>query len=420
MEEEPFRSIRGIQGIPSFPEQGALLAALEDDYGGHAPCHLINPGYAALNLNEMRTYLTWRTSYRKGDIRRTDTAYAMLYMRELAAGIGTDDPLGSLCALLRGYGPLDKMLARRLPEHILLCKPTPSLLLAHRVEPWFPGLFLFGEGDQFAIFRQLSGYKIDRSRFYREGQAQSYRDCFARVLAAASDAFARDGFDLHRLMLHSGEVTPFAGAFASFLLKRMEQRLRELARFPYSITADARQMMGPATKHRKKLHIFICSRALPDAVDRAVEASGIRVTVSVEARGKRQEARNVLPPAPPPPPKPVKVDFSQLERIREEAREMTELLIVEDEEPVGAAICRPQIHTPTTQTDLHTALSQEQISIINYLVTGEGIPPNIDEIAVEAINELALDILGDTIIEAGGDTPYLYEDYVEQWKEGTL
>jgi len=345
MEEEPFRSIRKIQGAATFRRQGELLAALEDDYDGHAPCQLLNPSYAALKLNEMRTYLTWRSRLRNGDVRRTDSAYAMLYMRELAEGIGTDDALGDLCRLLRAYGPLDKMAARRLPELIMQRAPAPAQLLALKVEPWFPALFLFGQGDQFAIFRQLSGYKIARSRFYREGQHQLFQDCFTQCLAASRRAFEGEGFDLRRLMLDVGGPTAFASAFASFLLKRMEQRLRELARFPYHITADPAQMMGAAAqqrgnapRNRKKLHAFVCSRALSGAIDQAVEESGVRIQVSVEARGRRQAAP---PPEPPSPPKPVHVtvDFTQLDRIRDEAREMTELLIVEDDEMQNAE-CR--------------------------------------------------------------------------------
>jgi len=205
---------------------------------------------------------------------------------------------------------------------------------------------------------------------------------------------AGQALDLPGMMLHRGELTPRAVPLATFLVKRMEQRLRELAGFPYAITAEPTR--------------YGCTEELAQVVDQAVEKSGIRVPVTIQRpEAKTKITEDALPPPTPPPP--VTVDFTQLEHIRTQANELTELLIVE-EEPLRLA---PEAAINLSGLTLREALSQEQISLIDNLIAGGG---TADELATEAINELALDIIGDNLIESGK----VVEEYIAAWKDGSL
>jgi len=436
LEQEPLRSILALRGISGFVKQGKKLTPLEDDYPEAAHCGSTYPDYAGITHAQLRTYLTWRTKLRKGIVLRTDTAYALLYIRELESGIGTKEPLRDLCRFLRAYAPLDKNIARVLPAKIeALAKAKQAnlsaLLAEEGVQAWFPALFMFGACAQLPIFDQLAAYQLSKSKFYRPGLSSLFGACFDCVLRAAEDAFRQAGLNLRHIMLTS----PHAPALAGFFLKRMEQRLRERAHYPYAVKADPAQMLAhalkghPAQRVSGKLRAFLASGALTSAIDAAVEefaqANDLSVLASKrqEARGKKQET---LPPAPPPPPPEVKIDFALLPKIRAQADKMTEMLIVEEEnEAVGAARTPPTLSPAThsggknaTPTSLYEALTPAQIAIIEYLCTGEGIPPAFDEIAVEGINEIALEVFGDTLIETDRDgRPRVIEEYVESWKE---
>jgi hypothetical protein len=87
---------------------------------------------------------------------------------------------------------------------------------------------------------------------------------------------------------------------------------------------------------------------------------------------------------------------------------LTELLIVE-EESVIIKLPVPEINT---HENLRSALSQEQITLIDGIIAGE----TADELAIDIINELALEIIGDNLIEDN----LLIEEYILPWKEGTL
>ena len=424
LEQEPLRSILALRGISGFKAQGRRLAKLEDDYAGAEAHNSVYPDYKDMTHGQLRTYLTWRTKYRRGSIERTDTAYALLYARELESGIGTADPLADLCRLLRRYSSLDKNVARRLPaqiEALARAKQAdlPGLLAREGVQAWFPALFLFGNCAQLPVFDQLSMYRLTRSRFYRPERAALFGACFDRVLHAAEQAFKQAGFSLRQAM-----QGPCAPALAGFLLKRMEQRMRERVNYPYAVKADAARMLGPALQGRKKLRAFLASGALSTAIDAAVDAFAQETDLSVLAGSRRKIAAKkpvFMPPEPsspsPEPPPEVKIDFALLPKIREEARALTEQLIVEDEPAYVIPNAKLRETPPAVYASLHEALSPEQIAIVAFLGEGKGPPPPFDEIAIEAINEVALEVFGDTLIEGHEDGFMIIDEYRDSWRD---
>ena len=410
LEQEPLRSILSLRGTAGFVKQGKRLARLEDDFAGAVEYDSLSPEYGEMTCDQLRTYLSWRTRYRRGAVERAETAYALLYIRELECGIGTADPLHDMCRFLREYAPLDRTVARRLPGRIEAQAQAkhvgdlPALLAREGVQAWFPGIFLFSETcGQLPVFDQLASYRLLRSRFYRPERAALFGACFDAVLRAAEEAFKAAGLGLRQAMRG-----PNAPALAGFLLKRMEQGLRERARYPYAISADPLRMVSPAP-HR--LRAFLASGALTGAIDGAVDQFARENDLSVLAGGKRYAPGRKAPPPPPAPPEPppeVRIDFALLPKIREEARELTEQLIVEEEEPVEAVFS-------LSEDKKQAKFTPEQIAIIESLCGGR--KTGADEIAVEGINEVALEIFGDTLIESDGDGFRVIEEYRESWRE---
>jgi len=452
LRQEPLRTILSLRSIAGFVKQGKSLALLEDNFAetanyynfNHAPC------YAEMSCEQLRCYLTWRTKIRRGAFEKIDTPYALLYIRELESAIGTSDPLRALCAFLRYYAPIDRNIARVLPakiEALARAKQVnlPKLLTEQGAQAWFPALFLFGDCEQLPVFDRLSSYKLTNSKFYKPVQAALFNACFDEVLRAAQKAFKKAGFSLQKAMR-----APYAPALAGFLLKRMEQKLREKAHYPYAIKADPIQMAGTALG-RSRLRAFVASGALTSAIDAAVDAFARENDLTPLAGGKRYAPKKKPPPplpAPEPPPPPVEIDFSLLPKIRREAEKLTEILIVEDNEPVGVRRMATQPEggflpperldansggrnaidsggkaansggKNATPTGLLASLSPAQIAAIEHLCTGEGVPLAMDEITIEAINEVALEFMGDTLIEADGDgRARVIEEYRENWKE---
>jgi len=426
LNEEPLRSILALRGVAGFKKQGRRLEKLEDHCAETAPYNSITPEYGDMTHAQLRTYLTWRAKIRGGAFERADTAYALLYARELENSIGTQDALGDLCRFLKNYAPLDRAVARRLPggiEALALEKQAdlPALLAREGAQAWFPGIFLFGQCEQLPVFDQLATYRLTRSRFYRPGQAALFGVCFDRVLEAAEGAFKQAGLSLRQAM-----QGPCAPALAGFLLKRMEQRLRERVSYPYAVQADAVRMVGPALKGRSRLRAFLAGGALAGAIDGAVDGfaqeNDLRPLAGARKQGSGKRGAAPPPPAPPEPPPEVKVDFALLPQIRREADEVAERLTVEDDEMRNER-CRTHLQCvcgneePIAHSSLLEALTPEQIAIVEFLCGGGGDSPYMDGIAVEGINEVALEVFGDTLIEAHEDGFRVIEEYRENWKE---
>ncbi len=413
-------SLRKIKASPSqFLRQGKRLVNLSDDYDKTAQYATYCPEYAEMSPSQLRTYLTWRTKLRAGEVRYTDIGYALLYTAELEAGLGTEDVLVDLCRFLRDYAPLDKLISRRLPARIVAYAESHNItnlteiLRQQGVEAWFPSLFLFSDCDQLLVFDQLSTYRLTRSRFYKPNQHTLYRDCFTQVLQAAVLAFKQAGLDLRKAM-HTAD----APQLAAFLLKRMEQQLRLRVKHPYVISANAEQMLNLSAHARKRMRSLLSSGALAECIDAAVEAFAqtheLSPLASTEKTASRAKKAQAPIEADQPPQPPVTIDFTLLPEIRAQARELTERLIVEeaqDEPPIQP----PQVAadpSPVTEIDLIDALTPSQLAIIHSLVKPEGTLITINELDIEAINEVALAVIGDILID--GDA--LVEEYAYLFK----
>ncbi|MDR1465683.1 MAG: TerB N-terminal domain-containing protein [Oscillospiraceae bacterium] len=224
-----------------------------------------------------------------------------------------------------------------------------------------------------------------------------------------------------------------AGALVGFLLKRMEARLRLLTRGKYRLTAEPAPLLR--TLGRGKLYDLAASGALGIVVDEAADAWAAGQDLSLFAEAQRQKApKPVAQPEPrPAPPPPVTIDFSQLDRIRGEAAETQRKLTVAAEEEIREAEAAPRQVSwevpgsvaelfrsvrPSSADDpvaaLCAALSPEQRRAVAEILAGTPAPP--DELTMEAINELALDFLGDTLLDAAVFPPVMHEDYRAAWQ----
>lgn len=82
----------------------------------------------------------------------------------------------------------------------------------------------------------------------------------------------------------------------------------------------------------------------------------------------------------------------------------------------GPAGGRPTVGSPMPQGESALGLDEAQLTLLRAILCGDaldGFDSLFVSLAVDAINEAFLDVLGDTVIEFDGDAPVLVEDYVE-------
>jgi len=93
-----------------FFEQGLFMQDFTDDYADIAQFKQYFPNYQLMGYEQLRTYFSWRTQVRAGDITDIGLSYAFLYIYELLGNIGVTNPADGLDKLLffwRSYRTLD-------------------------------------------------------------------------------------------------------------------------------------------------------------------------------------------------------------------------------------------------------------------------------------------------------------------------
>lgn len=468
-----------------FYKQGMFMKDFEDDYEETALYTEYYPYYQMMGYRQLRTYFTWRTRVRKGDVRETSLSYAYLYLYELLSNIGVTDPQDGLDKLLffwrefREYDPsIDKHFFQWLKDyHIYYDLPQPfsEFVKEKNLGEYYPEMV--SSEDRFGIFCSLSKYDIRKSGFYGEGGEALIEDCFNFTMERLITVLGEKGIEFEDLIFLTAKSMavwmPFQEALffpwreqrdrqvaisakevymcsqnqwfyrtsitaesgrqlVAYILKQMEAVLRRIVNYKYKITAGM-GALSPTTVRRLEDAGISLEQCITSAVTEFYrEATKTVVRVDSEALAKiRREAletqEKLLVPEDeevslrPPlatqekPAEPINTD------LQAEAQTMSEGHELRKEEDFSSAA---PVHAATTTQEINIwdefkqALSETELEALQLIIQGEvDIKQFADshgimlEVLADGINEKAVDAVGDSILD---DELMIYDDYFEQ------
>jgi len=486
-----------------FYEQGMFMKDFEDYYDKSVLYSAYFPYYQMMGYEQLRTYFTWRTAVRKGFVEKTSLSYVYLYLYELLNNIGVESPeegLEKLMFFWKAYrtqeASIDKYVRRWLKDyHIYYELPHSFQEFVERndLTMYYPKQL--EPKEEFDLFCAISKYDIRKSKFYTLDKKQLIKDCFSFTISRVKQVFEEKAicFDeaIFQPVKNMTVWTPFKDALfypwkeqrdrrvvfsekevyvcdrncwtfqttlttengkrlLGYIMKQMEVVLRRLTKYKYALTADIGLVNDVVLARLKFLNI-----SLEQMITEAVQEF-------------YKEATKIV----------VKVDMTSLEKIRQEALQTQDKLIVSEEDgsvgwmvPSGekqsgiimevdvqksvegmdskliammgevespsinalddvtmlmtANIQSEQLKEETTAqndewTELRTALTEIELEALRLLINGEsGLKTYADahsimlEVLMDGINEKAMDIVGDSLLE---DEFTIYEDYIEQVK----
>ncbi|MCL2662226.1 MAG: TerB N-terminal domain-containing protein [Oscillospiraceae bacterium] len=345
-----------------FYRQAKFMEDFRDDYDGNAKFNMYYPCYQNMGYEYLRTYFTWRTKVRDGDIQPTSLSYIYLYIYELLSGIGTCDPADGLKKLLALWNDVsfkkpgvEKYLPKWLKDyHIFYILPDSfsDFVEKNNMQKYFSLSLLFDESaeNKLEIWNSISGYDVTNSKFYKDGNEQLLNDCFSAVYHAVQGFCIKRNTRLEDLLVYSvsrrSPWQPFKQAlfdsrikqpdreikineferyyckngqwtanlpvyyssqkdFVGYIIKKTEACLRNSTGYKYKLVAE----MKSGSKPFRELQRPAAKRA---ELDKVIEKA---VTDFYN-----EQNRTV-----------VTVDYTNLARIREEALETQGSLIVEDD-----------------------------------------------------------------------------------------
>ncbi len=447
-----------------FYKQGMFMKDFEDDYEENASFSSYFPYYQMLNYEQLRTYFTWRTKVRKGEITDTSMSYVFMYIYELLNNIGVENPQDGLSKILSFWykyklinPAINKYVIKWLKDyHIYYNMPQPFSEFAegHNLTQYYPPMI--DPDDSFSLFCSISKYDIKKSVFFTDETINLIPDCFSYIVKRIHREFESAGIDFDnaffrptkkiipwkpfrdalfynwhkqpdkRVVFSENEIyicsknewffssiitTDKGRSFVGYVMKKMESELRKTYKYKYKLSASL-DMVNPYTLDKlNKAGIFI---------DKIIESAVLEYY--------KETTKTV-----------VRVDHEALERIRLEALATQQSLIVEEQEKnydlntsvdyIDPASSEQNIFSDPSDIEVSPALDiwdmlkeslcENELKALDVIINNGDLKKFADdtgimlEVLVDGINEKAMDYIGDNILD---DEMIIYEDYKDYVK----
>ncbi|MCL2248297.1 MAG: TerB N-terminal domain-containing protein [Oscillospiraceae bacterium] len=463
-----------------FYKQAKFMEDFTDDYSGNLGISMYYPYYQHMGYENLRTYFTWRTKARDGELRPTSTSYIFLYIYELLSGIGVSDPADGLRRLLNvreTYSTTHISIEKYMPMwlkdyHVFYELPHSffEFVEMYGLEKYYSvTLLLSGKSkNRLDLLKGISAYDVTKSKFLADGHKELYSNCLQAVLDAVETLCAKNNHSLMSLFVYNTSKKtvwrPFKNAlfgsdapqadrevllsdyeqyackngawsvilpiffssqkeFVGYLLKKTESCLRNAVNYKFKLIAETKV----GNKGFMELSRISSKKS---EFDKVIEQA--------VAQFYKESTRTV-----------VTVNHKNLSKIREEALETQEQLIVEDDDNRPEPDNQPQIslqaQTPAEDdsnrparsdysplpisepfpepengwTTLKNALTQTELKALSIVLQDStGVKAFADECGImlevlaDSINEKATDHIGDGILEVT-DSVMVYDEYTK-------
>lgn len=440
----PIRTARSLETgnryrqseVSTFIKQAKLLANYEDDYEYDKPVTRYFPTYQSLTDPQLRGYFSWRTKLRKGEIQKTSLSFAFLYLYELLNQIGIADPMDGFRKLKdfqAAYGQLDSQilpyLEQWLMDYVIYYGLDPALLADTPQVSFDKNLAVLAklqdyDGRQIMeALTVLSTYRLDRSKFYK-ARRQAMDTVIPSVLRRVSEHYASR---CKKTMVEQyfgpyGEFTTllFASAVFQRKIRSCQFTVDEVRTYfcrdgswsvqKYDCLERPSPKLGALIKTIDSVMRDCCAYRYP--IKRELDTKWVIKLIEEEANAflaAEQAARA----------KKVTIDYSQLARIRRDAADTRDKLIVEEEAMEPESPAEPAQAAPEAEAG-ESLLSKAEYRLLQCLLYGRDYgwvqaSGQMLSVLVDSINEKLFDEFSDSVLILE-DPPALIEDYIEDLK----
>ncbi len=456
----------------TFVQQAKYMANFTDYCDVVVPLDAYYTTYAEMNNAQFRTYFTWRTKVRQGQVEDISLSYAFCYIYELLNNIGVanaNDGLDKLVAFWTAFrvhnSQIDSYMTEWTRDYFVVNCPTNNFAsISNRFPvPYTNKQELFGNLKlgiwDINLVETNSRHKITKMSFYKNGNQKVIQDCLNAVFTELNNLFKANEIDLIDLYVAKSPnsyYAPFRGAAYAhgryrdttvklsdyevysfkngkwsvceyyytylqatkgYILKTIEIEMRKALGGKQSLSPpkmddvsvelrDGHRSWKGVQEWRKKTHELLKSKEFKRIIQSAVQAYCKTAEIVVKD-GAVIEI------------KPIEIDLSKLDKIREEHEVTAKKLIIEQDLENNASeypteqIAAQQTAEASGFVGLVGSLNNEEIALIATLLKSELAPTNC-ELLIEAINEKSLTAIDDNIIGYVDGSPCLYEEYEDE------
>jgi len=454
-----------------FYKQAKFMENFTDNYEKTADLYMDTPCYQRMGYEQLRTYFTWRTRARGGEISgHKSMSYVLLYIYEILLGIGVDNPvdgLEKLMTLWKTFGDHEFDYSfefdKYLPQWILdyhIYYPLPhsieDFICEHSLQKYYSLAFHSNHTrhiSEFEVWDKLSDYHIEKSIFCKDNpeNIQLIINCFLTVINAIRELCNSKDISIAELLYYKRdwliEWTPFRSAIFYPWLKQPEHSItladgstyhhktnkwHQEAAVPHEyykniVTYFIKKTESCVRQHanfKRKITAdikYLTPEYSPHLVKLNIKPSEFEDTIETAVSQYFKSLSHIE----------VRVDIQNLARIRDEAQTTQDKLVVPESDftdsiPSNENQDRALNHLPviineSEQQQEKDAWAQLKESLTDIEKQALTILLNDDDIALFAsehnimleiltdnINEKATDYIGDCIID---DSMEIYDEY---------
>lgn len=421
-----------------FYRQGKLMEDFCESYESPVALTRHFPTYRDMSIPQLRSYFSWRTAVRRGEIKATSLSYAFLYIYELLNLIGVKnaeegflrltDFCEKYCELDMRISPYTDIWLTDFAAYYNLPAALTEGLNGIKNDNALLTLMNYKNESSESVLEALdcfSSYRLQNSVFYKKHPLETAETAYSLFCSLAEYYENREGGDI------------FICLFAKPLRERYFM-FRSAVFYEKKPHPDCIYEISPIFKYSCKNGEWHITRFFP-VKDKAGKIGALLKATDYYLRQRYGHKSSLKKPEVSvlfdelikravneqykeslERKKPViNIDISKLQGIRDTAEVTRDKLIVEEEEPEYLPAPEPPAKEEPQDGDiLRPPLKEILIAIIRgenpeTVARKKGIMLSV---AVEEINETLFDDFGDTVIDFDGDTPIIIEDYEDELK----
>lgn len=457
-----------------FYLQGTFMDDYVDNYDINVPCNKNNPVYNNLTIYQLRSYFSWRTLIRNKLYKQTEQSYVFLYIYELLNKIGVKneiDGLNKIIDLWQNYrvfdNSFDKYLSNWVKDYYIINRINIDFNL---IEEEFPiknndnledisEILIGNYENKLEFLDSISNYHILKSKimehkysflinlvipeifknldkYFSENNLsfvnitfgefkKKYWNVYENAIYFNNklesdfvfkfknlETYYRKGNNYYK---ETFELSQYSKCIVGYILKNIEITLRECLKFSKNLKLNISSL--DELSSNAELYSIVTDKKFNMIINNTIKKYLIEHKTEINNIITKEKKEEIV------------IDANKFNEIRKSSSRIQEKLIVEEENYLEKEE-QIEIEIINSSQDIFKNLIDNlntvELDFLKKIVNNEPRNNLIDyskqnnilfEIMIENINKVALETIGDNLIEDNSDEFIIYAEYIDSLKE---
>lgn len=457
-----------------FYLQGTFMDDYVDNYDINVPCNKNNPVYNNLTIYQLRSYFSWRTLIRNKLYKQTEKSYVFLYIYELLNKIGVKneiDGLNKIIDLWQNYrvfdNSFDKYLSNWVKDYYIINRINIDFNL---IEEEFPiknndnledisEILIGNYENKLEFLDSISNYHILKSKimehkysflinlvipeifknfdkYFSENNVsfvnitfgefkKKYWNVYENAIYFNNKLESDFVFKFKNLETYykkgnnyykeTFELSQYSKCIVGYILKNIEITLRECLKFSKNLKVNISSL--DELSSNAELYSVVTDKKFNMIINNTIKKYLIEHKTEINNIITKEKKEEIV------------IDANKFNEIRKSSSRIQEKLIVEEENYLEKEE-QIEIEIINSSQDIFKNLIDNlntvELDFLKKIVNNEPRNNLIDyskqnnilfEIMIENINKVALETIGDNLIEDNSDEIIIYAEYIDSLKE---